>query len=236
MARFNSSSTAIPKCSFCDKRKSVYHDKQQCRAGQRLITVALLSAPRGLRPGNLQLVGAAMARAWFAFYPGDFLADTEHLNATETGAYWRLIIHYYQHNGLGSGASLTDVKLAFISHLHLRTWRQIKPTVAAFFQMPDWRHKRIDAELEKINALSLKRAVAGKKGWVATFGQNNNERFVQAQLRSSANAGNGARQLPWQTGTQSQSPIPRTSNLEISEGQPIEPELARVMRNKGWIA
>jgi uncharacterized protein YdaU (DUF1376 family) len=178
-----------------------------------------------------------MARnAWFPFYPGDFLADTEHLNALETGAYVRLILHYYQRKHVPK----TDAAIAAIMHIDRRTWMRIKPTIAEFFEMPDWRHKRIDHELEKIAAIKHKRTVAGRKGWLMSHGRNNTERNIAANLKPRQMPGNGRDHLARQTGGQPQPHSNTTLSSEISEGQQetwfsdASPELTDNLRKKGW--
>jgi len=74
-------------------------------------------------------------------YVPDFLADTGRLSAAETGAYLCLIMDYWMHDGLPDD----DAKLAQIARLPLKSWRQMRPTIEAYFQ-DGWRHKRIDAE------------------------------------------------------------------------------------------
>ena len=58
-----------------------------------------------------------MKRSWMLFfYIPDFLADTMHLSASETGAYLCLIMDYWLHDGLPDD----DHKLAAIARLPLR--------------------------------------------------------------------------------------------------------------------
>lgn len=61
-----------------------------------------------------------MKRLWMPFYVGDFLADTMHLGATETGIYIRLIMHCWQHGTIPRNAR----KLALIAHCDTRLWHQ----------------------------------------------------------------------------------------------------------------
>lgn len=91
-------------------------------------------------------------------YIGDYLADTGHLSTTQHGAYLLLIMHYWRKGCLPAD----DKQLAAIAKLPLRIWLDTKETIRAFFT-DEWRHARIDAELEKRRVLSAKRADAGSR-------------------------------------------------------------------------
>ena len=99
-----------------------------------------------------------MRRNWMPLYIPDFLADTMHLTAAETGAYLCLIMDYWLHDGLPDD----DHKLAAIARLPLKAWRLIRPTIEAFFH-DGWQHKRIDAELTKMVGTSIRRQEAASK-------------------------------------------------------------------------
>jgi len=99
-----------------------------------------------------------MRRNWMPLYIPDFLADTTRLSAAETGAYLCLIMDYWMHDGLPDD----DAKLAAIARLPLKSWRQMRPTIEAYFQ-DGWRHKRIDAELTKMVGTSIRRKEAASK-------------------------------------------------------------------------
>lgn len=100
---------------------------------------------------------------WMPLYVGDYLADTGHLTTTQHGAYLLLMMHYWRKRELPDD----DKQLAAIAKLQLRIWLDIKGTVQAFFH-DGWRHKRIDAELEKRQTISQKRAAAGYNGGMRT--------------------------------------------------------------------
>lgn len=88
-----------------------------------------------------------MSRPWMPLYVADYLADTAHLSAAESGAYLHLIMHYWQKGGLP-----TDAKhLARIAKMTPDEWEEHCSSIAAFFD-DDWRHKRIDRELENTRA------------------------------------------------------------------------------------
>lgn len=124
-----------------------------------------------------------MSRPWMPLWVGDYLRDTKHLTTVEHGAYMLLIMHYWTYGGLP-----TDEKnLQKISQISPHLWAKISPNIHKFFT-PDWRHKRIDKELEKHMKISRARAAAAlikhtKNG--AFAGRTN----MQLQRRNSANGG-----------------------------------------------
>lgn len=100
-----------------------------------------------------------MSRAWMPMYWGDYLRDTRDLTTLQHGAYLLLIGHYWQHEHLP-----TDEKqLATIAGLSLSRWRAIQAPIAAKFS-PDWRHGRIDEELEQTERKINQRIIAGRRG------------------------------------------------------------------------
>lgn len=99
-----------------------------------------------------------MSRPWMPLYIADYLADTTHLRALESGAYLHLIFHYWQHGALPQD----DRKLSAIAKLSDREWNRLKPTLAEFFG-DGWTHKRIDAELAKSAEISSKRSAIAKQ-------------------------------------------------------------------------
>lgn len=100
-----------------------------------------------------------MSRAWMPLYVGDYLRDTQHLDATESGAYLHLIMYYWECGELPSD----DVHLQKIAKISPYLWKKIKPTIIKFFH-DGWRHKRIDAELYKYEKMREKRRLSGLIG------------------------------------------------------------------------
>jgi uncharacterized protein YdaU (DUF1376 family) len=101
-----------------------------------------------------------MNRPWMPFHVGDYLGDTGHLSTIQHGAYLLLILHYWRTGGLPED----DAKLARIAKLSVKNWTEfIKPDLEPLFRA-NWRHKRIDEELEKYEIIRAKRAIAGRKG------------------------------------------------------------------------
>lgn len=101
-----------------------------------------------------------MNRPWMPWYIADYLADTAHLRAAQSGAYLHLIMHYWQRGGLPN----ENVQLAAIARMSDSEWKKARPIIEPFFQMPGWKHKRVEEELAKAQAKYEARAAAGKKG------------------------------------------------------------------------
>ena len=95
------------------------------------------------------------------FWVGDYLRDTQHLSTEEHGAYLLLILHYWTHGGLPQDEKFLQ-KICRVSPYR---WLKIRGNLFALFG-PNWKHKRIDAELEKANKISIKRELAGHLGGV----------------------------------------------------------------------
>jgi uncharacterized protein YdaU (DUF1376 family) len=100
-----------------------------------------------------------VSRPWMPLYVADYLADTGHLSTIEHGAYMLLIMHYWATGGLPND----DKRLASIARASLEQWSDMRTTMAEFFG-DDWKHERIDAELENAAKAYERRAAAGKAG------------------------------------------------------------------------
>lgn len=99
---------------------------------------------------------------WMPLYVGDFVADTMHLSATETGIYIRLLLHCWQHKTLPRD----DRKLALIAHCDTRLWHRHKETVLQFFDLVNastMQHSRVSTELLRSEEISNKRKEAAKQ-------------------------------------------------------------------------
>lgn len=99
-----------------------------------------------------------MNRPWMPLYVADYRADTAHLNAAQHGAYLLLIMHYWQTGSLPTD----DAPLARIACMTAVEWRKSKAVIAAFFT-PEWKHKRIDAELARAADISSKRRASAEQ-------------------------------------------------------------------------
>lgn len=100
-------------------------------------------------------------RAWMPLHIDAYLADTGHLSALEHGAYLLLIMHYWRNGGLPSDERL----IARHAKLTPAQWEESRDVLAAMF-LDGWKHKRIDAELQKADAIIEKRrsAANGRHG------------------------------------------------------------------------
>jgi uncharacterized protein YdaU (DUF1376 family) len=116
-------------------------------------------------------------RPWMPLYVADYLADTGHLTTVEHGAYFLLIMEYWQKGRLPE----SELAASLITRLSLYRWRVISKTVLAMFPVGAdgrRRHKRIDREIERVQEISLKRRVYGSIGGRRSRRKNNVERFV----------------------------------------------------------
>jgi len=106
-----------------------------------------------------------MNRPWMPLYVADYLADTAHLSAAESGAYLHLIMHYWLKGSLPQDHK----QLAKIARMSLKLFNRSVPVLAPFFG-PNWTHKRIEQELLKVREITEKRrsAVSQRKDRVHT--------------------------------------------------------------------
>lgn len=106
-----------------------------------------------------------------AMYSSDYLADTAHLGLTEHGVYWRMLLHYYQHESPlpGDIDKICRIIMA-VAPEERRTVDFVLSQYFTFSQEPTgdvWRHKRADkeiAEAAKRREANTKRAKAGAAG------------------------------------------------------------------------
>jgi uncharacterized protein YdaU (DUF1376 family) len=98
-------------------------------------------------------------RPWMPLYIADYIRDTSHLRAMESGAYLHLIMAYWVSGKLPND----DRQLATIAKLTDREWKACKGVLAGFFG-PDWSsHKRIDKEIAKATDISNKRRTSAER-------------------------------------------------------------------------
>jgi uncharacterized protein YdaU (DUF1376 family) len=133
-----------------------------------------------------------MSLPYMPLYIPDYLADTTHLDALESGAYLHLIMHYWMNGGLPDD----DRSLARIAKTTEKQWKAIRPTIEAFF-LPDWRHGRIDREYEEALRKQEKRARAGRAGNRARWGSPRDKNAIASASQSDRNRiANGSQPEP----------------------------------------
>jgi uncharacterized protein YdaU (DUF1376 family) len=106
------------------------------------------------------------------------LADAANLTTEEHGAYLLLIMTYWQR---GKPLSADPERLARVARLSNERWTDVERTLSEFFDVVDgeWRHKRIDAELDKVHRKSEVAREAGRQS-----GIRRNSTNVQQPLNS----------------------------------------------------
>ncbi len=114
---------------------------------------------------------------WMPLYVADYLRDTRHLTTLQHGAYLLLIMEYWSKGKVPS----TDAERARVTALTRRQWLSNRTAIAAMFEA-DWRHKRVDEELEKAKELKYKRSIYGSKGGRTTRARYGSERSSVVHL------------------------------------------------------
>lgn len=101
------------------------------------------------------------SRPYFKFWHGDFLADTTHLSAAETGAYVMLLVSAWRTKTCGLPDN--DRDLSRWARCSAKEWAKIKPRVMPFWTMcPDglWRQRRLLEEFVLVSQKGLVRSAA----------------------------------------------------------------------------
>ena len=98
---------------------------------------------------------------YLQFYPTDYLSDTQHLTTVEHGAYFLLILNYWQRGG---PLPDDDKRLAGIVKLPIEQWLNARSTVVEFFAVENgtWIHSRIESDLNKVKSTRKQQSEAGK--------------------------------------------------------------------------
>jgi uncharacterized protein YdaU (DUF1376 family) len=111
------------------------------------------------------------ADTWMPLYIGDYLADTSHLDAEQSGAYLHLLMHYWR-----SGPLLDDeLSIVRITKMSRKSWRRSATILRAFFVTGDdgrLHQKRTDLELNRWNAKKLKATEKATKAAQGRWGSD----------------------------------------------------------------
>lgn len=122
---------------------------------------------------------------WMPLVIGDYLKDTTRLTTEQHGAYLLLIMNYWVE---GPPQDDND-ELAAITKMDAKTWRKNRDKLARFFAIVDgvWRHKRVDAELERWTAkkaLYVERAAAGGRAKAAKSNASSTPQAARKQQKT----------------------------------------------------
>lgn len=106
------------------------------------------------------------ALPYMQLYVADYLADTAHLSAIEHGAYLLLMFNYWQRGESfkAKDEQTLNKRLASVARLSSDEWENARETLSEFFETSEteWRHHRIDRDLDAVNTKSEKAKAAGK--------------------------------------------------------------------------
>jgi len=132
------------------------------------------------------------ALPYIQMFPADYLADTAHLTLEEHGAYFLLIMNYWQ---TGKPLRANDQRMANVCSTDVDRWLKIKDVLSEFF-IPEldetlgyevWRHGRIDFDLEKVHCKSKKASYAGRKSAAKRLENKENATNVEQTLQQNGN-------------------------------------------------
>lgn len=165
--------------------------------------------------------------AWMPLWIGSYLADTQHLERGEHGAYFLLMMAYWRNQG---PLPDDDKRLSAITKSTPKEWKVLRQTMAEFFKVADgvWWHKRIEVELAGSKARSEKAASKAKAGAQARWGHDQNDAPSNATSIPQASpnhAPSNAQALPDDVPKQcpTPSPLPITSK-EVSLSHSLRPD------------
>jgi uncharacterized protein YdaU (DUF1376 family) len=110
------------------------------------------------------------ALPYMPLYVADYLADAAHLTTQEHGAYLLLIMNYWQRGG---PLPDDDARLARIARMGPREWARVRDSLSEFFEVVcgTWSHSRVDSELARVSAKSLKSKKAAQASVERRFGK-----------------------------------------------------------------
>jgi uncharacterized protein YdaU (DUF1376 family) len=154
---------------------------------------------------------------WMPLYVADYLGDTGRLSTEQHGAYLLIIMDYWVN---GPPPDDDDV-LASITRLEVKTWKRHRRSIERLFRIEHdvWRHKRVDAELERAGELVEQRRAAGKASAEARARKREGQREAQRKgnERSTSVATSVATSVPTGEATEGQRngrPLPLPVTIE----------------------
>lgn len=139
---------------------------------------------------------------WYAWFPGDYLRDTQHLSMVEDAAYRRILDHYYMVGRIPSPTPSDAALAAASSAALLRICRAItseeqdavRKVAAEFFEVRDgyFYQEKVERGLANSRAITEKRKRAGQIGAART----NAKRASCTPASAAANAAASAPTIP----------------------------------------
>jgi len=99
---------------------------------------------------------------WMPLYVRDYLGATSRLTTEQHGAYMLLIMDYW----LNGPPPDDDAVLASIARLSLEQWSKHRASIERLFSIHEgeWRHRRIDREIEAAQDRKKQAVERGKRG------------------------------------------------------------------------
>jgi uncharacterized protein YdaU (DUF1376 family) len=162
--------------------------------------------------------------AYMAFYPADYLAATGHLTPAQHGAYLLLIMHYWVKGSLPT----EDHFLARIVRMSEREWQRHRAVIAAFFTS-NWKHVRIEEELEKARTKSKARAQFGALGGAAKALKDKDAKLAKATVLLQQNP---SKRLASSSEPEREDTEPKkVLTTEVVETQPSSDPIERLWRD-----
>lgn len=174
---------------------------------------------------------------WFAFYIGDYMADTMHLSTMEHGAYFLILAAYYKNRG---PLPDDDAKMSRIARMSLSDWSAIRTTIASFFDVKDgvWIQKRADFEIKRSDSTQAAR----RKGAAITnakLGRTASDTLSETvSERSAIRSEVGIPQSQSQSQPQSKSKAQKDVGELPLPGTPLklESEVKKSLTDEEWIS
>lgn len=149
---------------------------------------------------------------WMPLFIGDYLSDTMHLTTEQHGAYLLIIMAYWKNGGELPGATIQA-----ITRLQGDAWSNAQAVLGMMFSIQEngnWRHDRIERELEDAGNKKQGATAKAKAGAAARWGKANKG----IDSISESNATSIAQAVPEQC--PSPSPSPNTIKSSCNQAAP----------------
>ena len=165
------------------------------------------------------------ADVWMPFYVADYLKDTRHLSTLEHGAYMLLLMSAWAGGGV---LPLDERRLRRIAGMDEGEWAESGLVLLAFFTTGDggYRHKRVDAELERAEANREQKRAAGRVSAARrAAGKAGTDPATAAATPVATDVGTDVPTAGQREGNSSPSPSPSSSSKQTDSAD--EPKRAK---------